>query len=381
MWIAIVSPLLAIAAGTLLALLGGANPRALLPIRSFALIAVLLSIVTHILPEAVAAGGGWALLVFAVGLVAPTMIGRVWPRTAGRSPRNEHSLLATELGFIGMLLHQVGDGLALGIFTGPSHAGHHHWDVVIGIAAHTVPLAAVLTLSFAARGGVAKAIARAAALAAATLVGVALSSSGSTAWMEAIGPWINALIAGLLVHVLTHDVPSPPRTNWVRTLELVAIISGVALTVAVTVGGHHDDGDASVAVMLSALRDIALVVAPLVALALLGAVLARRAHKLDALDEIIIHKTPWLVAATLVAALIIIACGADTSVLHRFTSPWLSYAACAALTLALARALWRFGLTTWLEPMHGHEHAHEETQPCLASCHVASDHDHHDHDH
>ena len=43
MWIAIVSPLLAIAAGTLLALLGGANPRALLPIRSFALIAVLLA--------------------------------------------------------------------------------------------------------------------------------------------------------------------------------------------------------------------------------------------------------------------------------------------------------------------------------------------------
>ena len=354
MWIAILSPLFAIAAGTLLALLGGANPRALLPIRSFALIAVLLSIVTHILPEAVAVGGGWALLVFAAGLVAPTVLGRVWPRPAGRSPRGEHSLLATELGFIGMLLHQLGDGLALGIFTGPTHAGHHHWDVVIGIAAHTVPLAAVLTLTFIAQSGVAKAIARAAALAIATLIGVALSRTGSTAWLTTIGPWLNALIAGLLVHVLTHDVPSPLRTRWVRTLELIAIIAGVALTVAVTMGGHHDDGDASAAVMLTALRDIAMVAAPLIAILLIIAVATHRAPKLDALDEIVIHKTPWLAATALITALIVVALGADTSTLRHFTSRWLSYATSIALLLALAHALWRFGLATWLAPMHSH---------------------------
>ena len=55
MLVALAVPLVAVALGTLLALAGGASPRILVPVRSFALAAVLVAVLTHLLPEAIEA--------------------------------------------------------------------------------------------------------------------------------------------------------------------------------------------------------------------------------------------------------------------------------------------------------------------------------------
>jgi uncharacterized membrane protein YraQ (UPF0718 family) len=221
--VAIAVPIVAVAAGTLLALAGGARARVLVPVRSFALAAVLVAVVAHLLPEAIEAGGPWVLAVFAAGIAAPQLLGRL-----GKT----HARVVTELGFIGVVLHQVGDGLVLG-------AVSDHWDVVIAIGAHTVPLAAAVALGIIAIRGRRAAIGRAAVLAAATIVGVVLASSGGPMIASDVTPWVNAAVAGLLVHLLSHDLPTPSRTGTEPLIEVLAIAAGVAIPL---LAAHEHDG-------------------------------------------------------------------------------------------------------------------------------------------
>ena len=69
-------------------------------------------------------------------------------------------------------------------------------------------------------------------------------------WLGAAEPWGAAIVAGLLLHVLTHDAGAEvPRDGRVRTAELIAIALGVALPFA---GGHghpHADAGARAAVV------------------------------------------------------------------------------------------------------------------------------------
>jgi uncharacterized membrane protein YraQ (UPF0718 family) len=221
-FVAIAVPLVAVAAGTLLALAGGARPRVLVPVRSFALAAVLVAVIAHLLPGAIEAGGPWTLAVFAAGVAAPQLLGRLG---------KQHARVVTELGFVGVVLHQIGDGLVLGALS-------DHWDVVIAIGAHTVPLAAAVTLGIVAIRGRRAAVGRAAVLAAATIVGVVLASSGSPMIATEVSPWVNAAVAGLLVHLLSHDLPTPPRTGTEPLIEVLAIAAGVAVPLLAA----HDHG-------------------------------------------------------------------------------------------------------------------------------------------
>ncbi|MEZ4368976.1 MAG: hypothetical protein R2939_22250 [Kofleriaceae bacterium] len=272
MLVAVATPLIAVAIGTAMALAGGARPRVLAPVRSFALAAVLIAIATHILPEAIAGGGLPALAVFAAGLLLPGLLSRV---LAGDADGHAHAGLATGLGLLGVLVHQLGDGLALGAFTGEAHADHVHWDLVLGIAAHTVPLAAVVAVTAAARRGARAALVLAGALAGATLVGLALARIGGAELGGEVAPWINAGVAGLLVHVLTHDAPAPPRTAMVRTVELVAIVAGVALPLAIAVE-HGEHGHDVVAPSLAAFAPLAATLAPVLLAGAAAAVLLAR---------------------------------------------------------------------------------------------------------
>ena len=283
MLVGVLPSFLALALGVAMALFGGAHPRVLSPLRSFALASVLVAIALHLLPEALATAGPAVLVVFVAGVALPSALSRIVGLLGGGSAA-AHGPVAGALAIAGVLLHQAGDGLALASFTGPEHAGHVHWDVVIGIAVHSVPLAAVITLASVERRGRRAAIVSGVGMALALLVGLLLGRSGGTEIGTAAAPWISAVVAGLLVHVLTHDVPSPPRTAAARSIELVAIVVGIALPIVAMLGGdahelaergaHAEHAEEPSA--LAAIGEVALRVAPFALAALLVSLLARR---------------------------------------------------------------------------------------------------------
>src|SRR6185312_14272475 len=84
------------------------------------------------------------LVAFGAALAAPGVIARIAARGGGHDHKR-----ATELAYISLLLHKLTDGVALGAAMAPGQP--RHWDVIAAIAAHTVPMAAVVALAYRAR--------------------------------------------------------------------------------------------------------------------------------------------------------------------------------------------------------------------------------------
>lgn len=263
--------LASIAAGIALGL--GGRRGALGALSTFAIVAALAVVLLQLLPDAIA-GAGWpALVVLAAGVALPRLLEAGIVRLAhGARPS-----IALELSYAALLLHQVGDGLGLGTYASAAHEGHSHLDILLAISAHTVPLVALLTTAYARRASASVAIVRGAGLAVGQLTGVGIAALAPSVAFGAVEPWVTAAIAGLLVHVVTHDwqLEREAPTALSRTLTLVAVGAGTLLAFA---GGHdHDHGGAAIrARMLDALADLALETAPalligLCAVALLSA--------------------------------------------------------------------------------------------------------------
>lgn len=181
---------------------------ALAPIRWIAVIAVAVVVLVHLLPEAWEAIGAFALLAFAIGLVLPLGVARVVPkvwRRAGPDGRPSDEAAGFELGYAALVIHQVGDGLALGTYGGPLHEGHDHGDVLAAIALHTIPVVALFVVAFSAHRGQRATLIRTAGLAIATLAGIAVAFLGAVPAIRTFEPWVTAVVAGLLLHVVVHD--------------------------------------------------------------------------------------------------------------------------------------------------------------------------------
>src|SRR5450432_4844357 len=110
--------------------------------RTFATLAALAVVVTHLLPEALHELGPLSLLLFLAGWFTPALAHFIGQRsTRGRSA---HAVL--EAGYWGLVVHHVADGIGLGTYTRlPTEQGGTHLDVVLALAAHTVPLIAVVS--------------------------------------------------------------------------------------------------------------------------------------------------------------------------------------------------------------------------------------------
>jgi uncharacterized membrane protein YraQ (UPF0718 family) len=209
------------------------------PLRTFALTAALAVAGTHLLPEAFAELGPSGVGVFALGLAFPslTRLVRSFLVPRGRSARDG----ALEFGYVGLLVHHVADGMGLGAYGGA--AGHVNLDVLLALAVHTVPLVAVVTLAYRAQSGVRAACLRSAGLALASVVGVVASASVSQEASHHFSAWVAAGVAGLLVHVVTHDLERDlPSGTGARLLDLAAALLGVIVTVGASAAGHepHD---------------------------------------------------------------------------------------------------------------------------------------------
>lgn len=266
---------LAVVLGALLALAPRTSEHWFGPIRTFALTASLAVVLTHLVPEGFAALGVTALVVFGAGALLPptleTLVSRLWRH---RQAGSQRSLVGLEAGYAGLLVHKLGDGVGLGAYAGPMGGGQPQLDVMVALAAHTVPVVAVVMLAFESARGRRAAVERAAGIAVATLAGVFVAGLVPAELVHHASAWIAAAVSGLLLHVVMHDLAThPPRSAGERSLDLGAALLGLAVPL---VGGHAAEGDAAGSVsrdLARSLWDLTLDTAPMLLVGLMAGAL------------------------------------------------------------------------------------------------------------
>lgn len=268
---ALLAAALPVVLGVVLSTVPGAMPRSQLgPLRTFALLAALSVVLLELLPEAAAQIGALALVLFGVGLVVPRLAERLVRGRAG-----EHSLAGEELAFAVLGIHQLVDGVEVGLAWRLTDGA---WAITLAVAAHSIPLIAAVLLELGRHGGRRLALLHGAALTAVTGIGGLLGASG-TEVLPGSETWLPALLAGFLVHVLWHHLrEAAPGTGRGRWAELVAGGVGFALpALLLDVGGGHShstEGHGATAEFLESLGHLFVETAPMLLLGLaLGALL------------------------------------------------------------------------------------------------------------
>ena len=219
-----------VALGAAVGLVAPGRGRLLDAIRTFAIVSSVAVVVGRLIPDAVRAGGPSVLIAVAAAFLAPWLI----EQAAHEDPEHDHSsTMGLELSYWGLIIHKLGDGIALGSFTGEAHAGHHHGDVLTAIAVHSVPVTALITLAFTSAHGRKSGIRRAIGLAVAGSVGVVLAQQTSLGTWAGGEAWIEAAVSGLLLHVVTHDWAhehdSPALPGWPQVIAIAAGVSVLLL--------------------------------------------------------------------------------------------------------------------------------------------------------
>ena len=195
--------------------------------RTFATLAAVAVVVMHLLPEALRELGPLSMLLFLAGWFAPALAHFIGRRST--SGRTQHAVL--EAGYWGLVVHHVADGIGLGAYTRlPTDQGSH-LDVIVALAAHTVPLIAVVSLAYRTTFGARAAVLRSLGLATASVVGIVLSTLAAASTIEHFSPIIAAVAAGLLLHVVTHDLTEDPAHGALaRSLDLIVAAVGVSVS-------------------------------------------------------------------------------------------------------------------------------------------------------
>jgi hypothetical protein len=199
----------AVALGAALAILPREGARVVKPIRLVALVAALIVIATHLVPEALEELGPRALIAFAAGIALPWVLealgGVVARRRAAGAPSTP--LAALEISYAGLVVHRFGDGLSMGAIARSSDTPTDALGVLLVLAAHIVPVTTVMVLAFVSLRGRGSAMFRAAGLAAATMAGVVAAELALDRGPKDVSPWVSALVAGLLLHLVAPSIP------------------------------------------------------------------------------------------------------------------------------------------------------------------------------
>lgn len=219
-----------VAAGALLGLVSPRRGRFLDAVRTFAVVSSIAVVVGRLIPHAIDGAGPFVLTVVLAAFFTPWVIERL----ANENPAHDHSsTLGLELSYWGLVLHKIGDGVALGAITTPAHAGHQHGDVVTAIAVHSVPVTALITLAFTSAHGIGAGIVRALGLAFFGVIGVVAAQRTPLGDWTAGEPWIEAAVSGLLLHVVTHDWAHehdrPTLPGWPQAIAIALGISVLLL--------------------------------------------------------------------------------------------------------------------------------------------------------
>ncbi len=266
---ALTGALIPVAAGIGLALIPALRSERLGPARTFALAAALAVVFGELLPAAGEVLGLLAVVALAVGLAAPAVLERLPILRGARG---------ADLGLLALLAHQCVDGFEVGAAWATQTGA---LAVTTAIGAHSVPLVAAVVLRIARERGTRAAAWRGGALLAATALGTVaggwmLPAALPAAWLGALP----AVVGGLLLHVLWHDVAegAAPDTLWSRTVEFGAFGLGAALPLALLAHGGHGHSDLGPTALDNGLR----FAPPLLAGVTVGVIARLVAHRLPA---------------------------------------------------------------------------------------------------
>lgn len=192
--------LLALSSGPLLYKLVKREPRAFWGLDGFVLASVGGLIVGHVLPPTLQVAGGGALLAVLAGLMLPILAEQV---RGGHEGRRWIHVFALGLAFTGLMLHTMLDGVTL--------AAQTHQEVSNALAAavllHRLPVALLVWWLVRPAKGRQVATLALVAIGAATCLGFFVEES-LHGLMEGVGfAYVQAFIAGSLLHVLAHHPP------------------------------------------------------------------------------------------------------------------------------------------------------------------------------
>jgi hypothetical protein len=205
----------AVSLGAALALSAREGSRAIAAIRIVAILASALVIGTHLLPEAIGKLGLWAFAAFALGVALPALVETVTRRVARGQAEAGSSAMAhaagVEIAFVGLVVHRFGDGLTMGAVGATSATFLQGGLVILAVSAHIVPVTTLMILAVVAVRSRRSAIAHAGLLAASTMAGVVVAAVAVRNGGADESPWISALVAGLLAHIVVHDLPKRGR--------------------------------------------------------------------------------------------------------------------------------------------------------------------------
>jgi len=331
----------AVALGLLLGLVPPGKVGLVGPLRTFALAAALTVVLTHLLPEALEELGASAVLLVAAAAALPAW----WRMLTGlgtHSHAGGHAGLIA--GYLGLLVHHVGDGVGLGAYSTLPGGALAHIDVLLALAVHTVPLVAVVTFAFRSVSGTRTAVLRAGGLALASVSGVVLSAFVADGEAHHFSAWIAAGVAGLLLHVVTHDLGRDlPATTAMRAVDFVAAVAGVAVSL-LGGGGEHSEHANHGAGLYATLVQAAFYAVPALVLAYVLVAVLLRATRGEALRFIARFSGPALALDGFFLALALAGHGlaiyfvASALVIAWISTPRRGNAATAALPHAHAHA-------------------------------------------
>jgi len=206
----------AVLLGGLLALGPKAGAKIVGPIRVLSVAAAVGVIALHLIPEAYESIGVLTVPGFLGGLLVPK--GGEWLALTiakGRMPHgtvdadggtrsHSHSTAALDIGYVGLVIHRFGDGLSMGAYSRVPSAMSARAPLMLAFAAHIVPVTTVMVLAAHATKGRRAAGFYAAGLAISIAAGVVTASAALEPLSQGVEPWISAVVAGLLLHVVVH---------------------------------------------------------------------------------------------------------------------------------------------------------------------------------
>lgn len=236
-------------------------------LRTFAITAIATLAAVELLPESVERLGPTALLLFVGALALPPVFASVAGRIRERDEPVTAHAVGAELGYFGFVAHQFVEGIALATYAGPDPQGHDRMELVIAVAAHTVPMTALFIGTVLVQRGKRPALRRVLGLLVASTSGFFAARWVSTGLADAVAPTLAALVAGFLCHVLLHGVgPTRRRPTSVRLLDVLAVAAGIALPLSAA----QSDADGGLQIALAhAWVELAFATAPMLVIGLM----------------------------------------------------------------------------------------------------------------
>ncbi|MEZ4382714.1 MAG: permease [Nannocystaceae bacterium] len=206
---------------------------------NFVLVAVAGLVIVEIAPDALASAGGLGFVALLLGLAAPA-IAEGPLRLATRGTHGAALIVA----ILGMAAHAFTDGLALG---GAHLGGVRGHGLEIAVIAHQLPVAVAIWWLLSPVAGTLRAALVLLLIAAATVFGYALAAT-SLPFVDAA--WVGlfqALIGGLLLHVVAHRIDEGadakhPRVRIAAGVGGLAGIGLLAVLLADSSGHSHAHG-------------------------------------------------------------------------------------------------------------------------------------------